>query len=135
MQLFNQALLARQAWRLLDQPDSLCARVLRAKYFPNGLLTDAVFSANASSTWHAIEFGLQLLKQGIIWRIGDGTKVRIWRDPWIPREYSLRPITPKWCCRLRWVSELLQDSGQWDLQKLNQHFFPVDVQEIQKIKA
>ena len=38
--LFNQALLARQAWRLIDRPESLCARVLEAKYFPNGHLMD-----------------------------------------------------------------------------------------------
>lgn len=36
--------------------------------------------------WQAIEYGLELLKKGIIWRIGDGAKVRIWRDPWIPRD-------------------------------------------------
>jgi hypothetical protein len=43
MRLFNQVLLARQAWRLLAFPDSLCARVLKAKYYPNGELIDIVF--------------------------------------------------------------------------------------------
>ncbi|EAZ45614.1 hypothetical protein OsJ_30281 [Oryza sativa Japonica Group] len=52
--LFNQALLARQAWRLIVNPDSLCARVLKAKYFPNGTLVDTCFSGNASPGWRAI---------------------------------------------------------------------------------
>jgi hypothetical protein len=33
-------------------------------YYPNGNLTDTVFSGNGSSTWHAIEYGLELLKKG-----------------------------------------------------------------------
>jgi hypothetical protein len=70
MRKFNQALLARQAWRLVQFPQSLCARVLRAKYFPNGELVDTVFTGNASPTWRSIEYGLELLKQGIVWRVG-----------------------------------------------------------------
>jgi len=36
LHMFNLAMLARQAWRLIQSPDSLCARLLRAKYWPDG---------------------------------------------------------------------------------------------------
>jgi hypothetical protein len=51
MKLFNQALLARQAWRLLQFPDNLCARLLKAKCYPRGELIDTVFPTEASPTW------------------------------------------------------------------------------------
>jgi hypothetical protein len=35
LHIFNLAMLARQSWRLLKYPDSLCAKVLKAKYFPD----------------------------------------------------------------------------------------------------
>jgi hypothetical protein len=33
--LFNQAMLGKQGWRLLVRPDSLCAKVLKGKYYPS----------------------------------------------------------------------------------------------------
>lgn len=70
--LFNQALLSRQAWRLIANPNSLCAQVLKSRYYPNGKLEDTVFSGNASSSWQAISHGLDLLKKGLLWRVDNG---------------------------------------------------------------
>jgi hypothetical protein len=121
-QAFNQALLARQAWRLLMKPNSLCARVLKAKYYPNGALHDTVFTANASSTWQGVQHGLELLKKVLVWRIRNVMQIRIWRDPCIPRPHSFRAISEQKDCRLRCVSALLDDQGSWNMQLLHQYF-------------
>jgi ribonuclease HI len=115
MKCFNQALLARQSWRLLVAPESLCARVLKAKYFPNGSLLDTAFPTAGSPTWKGIEYGIELLRRGIVWRIGDGNSVKIWRHRWVGHGDMLEPIVKKRWNRLTYVSELMvTGTKQWD---------------------
>jgi hypothetical protein len=115
--------------------DSLCARMLKAKYYPNGELVDTVFPGEASPTWRAIEHGLDLVKRGIIWRISSVTKVNIWRDPWIPRPPSRRISLKKGRSRLRWVSQLMKEGTQeWDEQMLRSCLHAYDVEEVLKIR-
>src|SRR6266508_4505780 len=90
---FNLALIAKQAWRLVEEPDSLYARVLRAKYFPSGDLLNAELKKGSSFTWQSIYAGIQTLKKGHVWRIGDGNVVNIWDDEWIPKSSSHKVIT------------------------------------------
>lgn len=92
---FNIAMLARQAWRLLIFPNTLCAQVLRAKYFADKNILEVSAKAGVSYTWRSILKGVKLIKEGIIWRIGDGSSVNIWKDPWILRNVSRRVITPR----------------------------------------
>ena len=133
--LFNQALLARQAWRLIDRPESLCARVLKAKYFPNGHLMDTAFPCNQSQTWKAIVHGLELLKRGVLWRIGSGERVRIWRDSWIPRSWSLKPIGKKSSCRLKWVCQLIDPTSmEWKVELIKHVFWEHDAEQILGVK-
>jgi hypothetical protein len=76
-QVFNQALPAKQAWRLIEFPGSLCVRLLKAKYFPIGDILDTAFPSQVSPTWKAIAHGLELLKKGTVWRIArTGQKLK-----------------------------------------------------------
>uniref|UniRef100_A0A0A9C9E1 Reverse transcriptase zinc-binding domain-containing protein n=1 Tax=Arundo donax TaxID=35708 RepID=A0A0A9C9E1_ARUDO len=131
MRFFNQALLGRQAWRLIQFHDSLCARMLKAKYFPNGELIDTVFPADSSPLWKGIEYSLELLKKGLVWRIGSGDRVRIWRDQWLPRCSSLKVTGMRNRCRLRCVAQLIhQDVRDWNRNIINHVFYPHDIEEI-----
>jgi hypothetical protein len=78
--IFNQALLAKQAWRILTVPSSLCARVLQARYYKTGGFLIAGCPKAASFTWKGILHGRDLLKEGLVWRVGDGKKIDVWAD-------------------------------------------------------
>jgi hypothetical protein len=78
--------------RLIVLPGSLCAQLMKAKYFPNGDLLDTAFPTQVSPTWKAIMHGLDLLKKGAIWRVGSGTQIKIWRHSWLPRGFTLKPV-------------------------------------------
>jgi hypothetical protein len=70
LHIFNMAMLARQSWRMLQNPDSLCCTVLKALYFPDTSILKATPKPMMSYTWCSILRGLDLLKQGVIWRVG-----------------------------------------------------------------
>jgi hypothetical protein len=61
--MFNMAMLTKQSWRLIHNPDSLCAQVLKAKYFPEGDILQVAPSSNMSYTWRSILKGLEVLKK------------------------------------------------------------------------
>jgi hypothetical protein len=92
--LFSLALLARQAWRILQDPGSLSARVLKAVYFPEDELLDAEMGSSPSWVWRAIIDGIQVLQQGLIRRIGSGESTKIWESPWLPRDGMLLLLRP-----------------------------------------
>jgi hypothetical protein len=132
--LFNQALLARQAWRLVQNPRSLAARLMKAIYYPRGNIIDTVFRSEASPVWHDIEHGLELLKEGIVWRIGDGNNIRIWRDNRLPRDMALYAHPRKPINRYRRVSQLADAStGTWNAQLIHKIVYPHDADVILRL--
>lgn len=133
---FNMAMLARQGWRLLQVPDSLCARVLKAKYFPGLDILHATTVPGMSYVWRSILKGVQLLKEGIIWRVGNGESIRIWHDPWLPRGTTRAPNSHQGRHILTKVSELIdQETMSWDTELVNQTFSAEDAKVILNIPS
>ncbi|XP_030478315.1 uncharacterized protein LOC115695389 [Cannabis sativa] len=117
---FNQTMLAKQAWRILKCPDSLLSLVLKARYFPHTSILDAGPGHSPSYTWRSILWGRDLMKQGLIWKIGNGTTIRTIEDHWLPncriKSYSSPPPSDST------LSFFLSPSGAWDPFKLHQFF-------------
>lgn len=121
LQSFNLAMLAKQVWRLLCEPESLCAKVLRARYYPDGKLLQATNRNGSSYTWQSIIAGLKCFKLGYIWRVGDGTQIDIWNDNWIPGSHNLKIQTMRGNNLVNKVDELINPVNmQWDVDLLCQ---------------
>lgn len=108
-------MLAKQTWRLISTPDSLCAHVLKAKYYPNCNLLKAGPKKGSSFTWQSIVTGLNTFRRGHIWRVGTGEMINIWEDHCISGNQLARflpqrgdePIDPNTC---NWDENLIRDS-------------------------
>jgi hypothetical protein len=72
---FNKALLAKKLWRIIQNPESLAAKILKAKYFPNSSLWEAGLGNRPSLAWRSILSANELLQSGTLWRVGDRSQV------------------------------------------------------------
>ncbi|KAK1602970.1 hypothetical protein QYE76_018463, partial [Lolium multiflorum] len=88
------ALFYQTHWDFLEE--AICQAVLKGRYYPNCDFWDAPKPRSSSYTWRSIQFGMQLVKDGVRWGIGDGKKTKILTDKWIPEvpPYTLRPRIP-----------------------------------------
>ncbi|KAL4625871.1 hypothetical protein ACB092_05G056600 [Castanea dentata] len=106
LKAFNLALLVKQGWRIMEQPNSLVHRVYKAKYFEKESFLNAYVERD-------------IIKKGSWWCIGNGQKVHIWNDRWIPRPNSSKVVRPQ---RAQYkevmVSDLIDiDRESWDAAK------------------
>jgi hypothetical protein len=58
------------------------------------MILSAAVGLRPSLIWSWLCEGRDMLKIGLIRRIGDGASTKIWDDNWIPRDQCMRP----YCC-------------------------------------
>ncbi|XP_041009347.1 uncharacterized mitochondrial protein AtMg00310-like [Juglans microcarpa x Juglans regia] len=69
LEVFNMALLAKQAWRLLQKKKSLFHKMYVARYFFDGNLLTATLGRNPSCAWRGIWEAKSLLVHGGRWNV------------------------------------------------------------------
>nr|GMC69537.1 uncharacterized protein LOC109164833 [Ipomoea batatas] len=65
---FNSALLYKQAWRLIQNPSSLVARVFQAKYYPGKSFLEANTGNNPSYIWSSLLTTRDIIRRHSRWR-------------------------------------------------------------------
>lgn len=91
----NEALLARQGWRLLQNPDSYWGMMLKGLYFPNCSFLEAKRGSRASWAWLSLLHGREVLEKGLRWHVQNGESINFWEDKWIPNLINFKVATPK----------------------------------------
>ena len=83
LKVFNRALLAKQAWRLLDGAHSMTRDMFKARYFKYSSFLQVRTGYDPSYSWRCILGAKSLLLEGLGWRIGNGASVSAPNDKWI----------------------------------------------------
>jgi hypothetical protein len=58
----------------------------------------------------------------------------VWRDSWFPRISYGKILTPRRNKRIKCVYELIDEKGNWNVHKVRDTFFPINVDAILRIK-
>lgn len=130
---FNQALLAKQAWRIWKTLDSLLARILKHRYFAKSSFLECGKGTRPSYAWRSIQHGRELLKNGLVHKLGSGESTKVWTDAWIidkvpraPRYRQDATVDP-----MLTVDNLIDNVfNRWDVTRVRELFVEEDVNII-----
>jgi hypothetical protein len=127
---FNNALLAKQGWRLTKFLGSLVGKIFQEKYYPTGDFLGSFLGSRPSYAWRSIWEAKPLLKEGLLWKIGDGSNIKIREEKWIPStqthmiQVNVQNISPE-----ARVSDLINFETNWWNIPLLEQIFPEEMVE------
>ena len=133
---FNMALLAKLAWMIVSNRNSICMKLVRSKYKVRGdwLFMDLV--KNSSPLWRAIERVKKLIAKGACFLVRDGTSINVWKDPWVfwVEDFKARPKNVNEQLFPIMVSSLIDSNSHcWKQDLLEQLFDSATNEAINKI--
>ena len=131
---FNEAMLAKQIWRLQTDKSSLLFKVFSTKYFPTGSVLEAK-SKKGSFAWQSILKARHVIEKVMLQRVGDGSQIQVFKDSWIPGYFPTKAAPLMQECEVdsRVNSLIDQETMEWNEQLIDQNIAPYLAQRIKAI--
>lgn len=127
-ELMNTSLLAKQAWRALENPNSIWVRTLKALYFPKEPFLMANRKNGSSWVWSSLIQGRDFLLKHALWLVGDGNTVDVWNHNWIGSGPLLGGSQPRGKLLVR--NLMKTNERAWDFGKVKHYIPPHRVREV-----
>lgn len=117
---------------MINNPDSLCHRVFKARFFPESSILEVRDSKCGSYAWKSILNARDVIRKGIVWCIGNGQSVRIKQDKWLPNQSSRTPISafPEFPQDAKVSAFINSESGEWKKEVVQSNFLPHEAAAI-----
>lgn len=128
---FNLAMLGKQCWRLLTNPDSLVSRLYKARYYGDADFLNSKLGGSPSFIWRSILAARDVILKGVRWRVGAGKGISIVGQPWLQCDENPFITTVSPAIDNNSVSALMCiDRKEWDLEVVRDIFNERDKQCI-----
>ncbi|KAL8098853.1 hypothetical protein AgCh_031539 [Apium graveolens] len=128
---FNLAMLGKQGWRFIVNPDSLVSRLFKARYFVDTDFLNSLLGSNPSFVWRSIFEAKHLILDEIRWRVGNGESIKIVGQPWLTVADNPYITTVSPAIDHNYVSSLMcVDRREWDIDVIKDIFNNRDQQRI-----
>ena len=99
MKKFNEALLGKWGWELATNQNHFWARIVMSKYGGWNALIHGRNSTAFSNWWKDLKSIFQQqhtnrLSNNLCWKLGNGAKIRFWKDKWREDDLTLQEKYP-----------------------------------------
>ncbi|KAA3474808.1 reverse transcriptase [Gossypium australe] len=115
MAQFNVAILAKQGWRFLENPNSLISQL----------------GNKNSYVWRSIWAAKGILEKGLIWKVGTGMNISIGNDAWVPDLVNSRLLFTYKGSNESKVAELINSQiREWNREVIDYTFGADEAEKI-----
>ncbi|KAJ4773133.1 RNA-directed DNA polymerase (reverse transcriptase)-related family protein [Rhynchospora pubera] len=129
LQNFGDALFLKMVWSIMADEDKPWVKICKAKYFPNVGYLRARNATGGSKMWRQILSKRDFFSENVMWHVGNGEKACALSQPRF-QGWTVCEEATKHDRSLKIKDLVDSQTGQWNEQKLNLLYQPMQVQQI-----